>query len=183
MLSLVARSSAAAAMGARSARPMVKPTIAMAYQRHCSNQAGGGGSPNPFSVLEQLGREVQSRASEAAQKIGEVTSTQNAIQELNNFAQSNVEEISTRAVPVFSAFLILARSPGTTLTEEQQAKLAEALPAPALEVLKSFVAVVPEDPSVTQLKRIADRLEQIEAKLDKQEAAAEANNDAEKPSM
>merc|ERR1719382_2159707 len=108
------------------------------------------------------------RAQEAAQKIGEVTNqgpSAPLFQELQTFAETNARELGTRVVPLFSAFLILARAPGTPLTAQQEGQLSEVLPPPALEMLKKLVEILPEDPQVTQLKRMAEKLEAIEAKL------------------
>ncbi|CAE8735384.1 unnamed protein product [Polarella glacialis] len=128
-------------------------------------------SKNPLSMLEQMGRETFSRAQEAAETL---RSGGNPVQELQTFATSNAQVIAQNVVPLFSAMLILARSPGTPLTPEQQAKLSESLPGPAVDVLKAFIEVIPQDPQVVQLKRIADRLDNIEATLAREKAAEKA---------
>mmetsp|Transcript_7482 Transcript_7482/g.18876 ORF Transcript_7482/g.18876 Transcript_7482/m.18876 type:complete len:196 (-) Transcript_7482:100-687(-) len=134
---------------------------------------------NPFTVLEQLGREAAQTAQQAAQRLGEVTSSGSGghlLQDLQSLAQANAVTMSQQLVPLFTAMLILARAtPGQPLTAEQQEKLAKVIPAEAGEVLKSIADVLPEDPQVTQLKRIADHLEAIEAKLN---AAAPSGSSA-----
>merc|ERR1712151_96630 len=79
--------------------------------------------------------------------------------------QTQANEVGRAVMPLFSAMLILARKPGNKLSMEEEAKFSEALPGPAVELLKTLVEIIPEDPEVTQLKHIAGTLEAIEAKL------------------
>ncbi|CAK0799308.1 unnamed protein product, partial [Prorocentrum cordatum] len=123
---------------------------------------------NPFAVLEQMGRETFNKAQEAAQKMGEVAQSggpATLVQELQGFAQTNAEALGRAAVPICSAALILARSPGAPLSDAQHEKLAAVLPAPVMDMLSDLVKVVPEDPIVEQLKRICDKLDTFEARM------------------
>eukprot|EP00930_Biecheleria_cincta_P053203 TRINITY_DN3859_c0_g1_i1.p1 TRINITY_DN3859_c0_g1~~TRINITY_DN3859_c0_g1_i1.p1 ORF type:complete len:182 (+),score=50.78 TRINITY_DN3859_c0_g1_i1:90-635(+) len=180
MFAAARTSSLAALRGMGHGQGLRAPAVLTA-QRLFASEGGSQGGGNPLSMFEQFGRETLTKAQEAAQKLGEATSAQHYVDQLQNFTQSNAEQIGKSAVPLFSAMLILARSPGTSLSEEQQAKLAESLPPPALDVLKSFMEIVPEDPQVVQLKRIADSLEKLEAKLDKMPSEQAASGHGESP--
>merc|ERR1719473_1400035 len=78
---------------------------------------------------------------------------------------TSAAELPQSLMPLFSALLIIARSPGTPLTAAQEEKFGQVLPPQAVEMIKSLSTVVPEDPQVAQLKKIAEKLESIEAKL------------------
>ncbi|CAK0795598.1 unnamed protein product, partial [Prorocentrum cordatum] len=168
MLSAARRCGGAAAAAA-GARGNARRAPAAAARDFASEAPPSGQQASPFSVLEQLGRETTlSKAQEAAQKVGEVASSGSPaplLQELQGLAQANAEALGRTAVPICSAVLILSRSPGAPLSEAQQEKLAEALPAPMMDMLNDLVKVVPEDPVVEQLKRIGDKLDTLEAKL------------------
>merc|ERR1711870_58140 len=98
-----------------------------------------------------------------------------SLTDLQNLTQTQANEVGRAVMPLFSAMLILARKPGNKLSMEEEAKFSEALPAPAVELLKTLVEIIPEDPEVTQLKHIAGTLEAIEAKLNAGSAAASAS--------
>lgn len=180
MFAAARTSSMAALRGIGHWQGLRAPAAVLTTQRLFASEGGGQGG-NPLSMFEQLGRETLTKAQEAAQKLGEATSAQHYLDQLQGFSAANAEQVGKSAVPLFSAMLILARSPGTNLSDEQQAKLAESLPAPALDVLKSFMEIVPEDPQVVQLKRIADSLEKLEAKLGKIPFEQAASGQGESP--
>merc|ERR1712232_990679 len=94
------------------------------------------------------------------------------VSELQQFAQANVNELGRTVVPLFSAALILARKPGAKLSAEEEDKFASALPAPVLDLLKRLIEIIPEDPRVTHLKRIAESLEAIENHVNAIKAAS-----------
>eukprot|EP00427_Karlodinium_veneficum_P063857 CAMPEP_0169334744 /NCGR_PEP_ID=MMETSP1017-20121227/15956_1 /TAXON_ID=342587 /ORGANISM="Karlodinium micrum, Strain CCMP2283" /LENGTH=169 /DNA_ID=CAMNT_0009430053 /DNA_START=47 /DNA_END=553 /DNA_ORIENTATION=- len=129
-----------------------------------------GGSPqgSPFSMLEQVGRETLKKVEEVAQQVQSATTTGAVpgLSEIKTMAESNAAELQRTVMPLFSALLILARNPGTSITAEQEAKFAEVLPPVAVDAIKSLATIVPEDPQVAQLKKIADKLESIEAKIE-----------------
>jgi hypothetical protein len=143
--------------------------------------------PSPFAILDQIGRETVQKAQEAAQTvqaIAEQATTSGpagALNELQGVARSNASEIGKVVVPLFSAFLILARANGP-LTIEHETKLGQTLPDEAVDVLRNLVEIIPEEPKAKELKRIADTLEKITAQLDALTPKAEVTSAAEPPS-
>ncbi|CAE7837578.1 unnamed protein product [Symbiodinium sp. CCMP2592] len=127
-------------------------------------RAFSGGQGSPWSSLEQFGRETMGKASEAASKLGESIPTQgNPVEGLNNLAKASVHELLRAGIPLAAALLTITRSPGSKLSAAQEEKLAELLPPPAIDAIKSFGDHIPEDPTVVELRRIADCLEKHQA--------------------
>ncbi|CAE7018128.1 unnamed protein product [Symbiodinium sp. CCMP2456] len=123
-------------------------------------RAFSGGQGSPWSSLEQFGRETMGKASEAASKLGESIPTQgNPVEGLHNLAKASVHELLRAGIPLAAALLTITRSPGSKLSAAQEEKLAELLPPPAIDAIKSFGDHIPEDPTVVELRRIADCLE------------------------
>merc|ERR1711870_26069 len=105
-----------------------------------------------------------------------------SLTDLQNLTQTQANEVGRAVMPLFSAMLILARKPGNKLSMEEEAKFSEALPAPAVDLLRTLVEIIPEDPEVTQLKRIAGTLEAIEAKLNAAASSPSASQPESSPS-
>lgn len=157
---------AARAGGGGRPGPLAQPFSSAAPQ---GSFPDGGQQGNPFTMFEQLGRTMMARAQEAAQRIGESAGTGSPaplLQDLQGLAYTNLSQLSQYTVPLFTAMLILTRAtPGQPLTAEQQEKISEVLGREAGQILKTITDVVPEDPHVAQLKRIADALVALDAKL------------------
>lgn len=65
-----------------------------------------------------------------------------------------------------SGLLVLARSPPGSLTAAQEEQLGKVLPEPMLDMLRTAVEIVPENPEVVEMKKIVEKLGSIEAKLE-----------------
>eukprot|EP00932_Pfiesteria_piscicida_P009464 SRR837773.20197.p1 GENE.SRR837773.20197~~SRR837773.20197.p1 ORF type:complete len:304 (-),score=75.57 SRR837773.20197:19-930(-) len=153
----------------RAARRPVAPVAGRAFAAAPGEGGQPGSPPNPFAVFEQFAKDATTQMQQAAQRLNEVASTGPgpAVQDLQSLAQSNVAVVSERLVPLFSAMLIVARSTsGQQLTPAQEEVLEKVMPAQARDTLKNVIGVLPEDPQVEQLKRIASLMESIETKLD-----------------
>mmetsp|Transcript_66267 Transcript_66267/g.158521 ORF Transcript_66267/g.158521 Transcript_66267/m.158521 type:complete len:188 (+) Transcript_66267:68-631(+) len=128
-----------------------------------------GSAANPFAALEQLSKEAFQKAQEAAAHAQSMASGAGVplpqVQDMERLLKSSADEVGKLTVPFLTAGLILARTPTNELTAEQEAKLKEVLPEPAMQTLKTLLEVVPPDPTVVHLQRIADQLEAIEKKL------------------
>eukprot|EP00428_Durinskia_dybowskii_P043111 CAMPEP_0170260784 /NCGR_PEP_ID=MMETSP0116_2-20130129/30270_1 /TAXON_ID=400756 /ORGANISM="Durinskia baltica, Strain CSIRO CS-38" /LENGTH=213 /DNA_ID=CAMNT_0010511843 /DNA_START=50 /DNA_END=689 /DNA_ORIENTATION=+ len=144
--------------------------------------AGAQDPNNPFSVLEQFGQQVFQNAQQVAQRVAEAANSRSAtpvFQDMQGFVNAAAAQVNRHAMPIFTAMLILARAPaGQPLTAEQQEKIEQIFPNEAKDLLQRIGEVIPEDPQVTQLRRIADRLELIEAKLDAAAPAGARASDA-----
>lgn len=138
--------------------------------------SGGYPQQAPLIILEQLCQQTLRSAQQGAQKIGKAAHSGSPTpvgHEVRSFARSGANTLGQRAVPLLAAFVILARvPPGRRLTPEQQERVAALLPPGADEILRMLADAAPEDPRLTQLKRIADQVDTIEGKLDVLVAAA-----------
>lgn len=162
-------------------------------QQAAGGASGGTGTPNPMSFLDNMpapfleaAKKLQQEAAsgaEAARKFSQDAADKlpgqlPLVSDLKGLANPNVEKLSKVAVPLFASFLVLSRN--GKLAEEHKALLADVLPPPAQEMLLKVVEMVPEDPAAIELRRIADALEAIEARLGAQ-AGAESRHAETKP--
>jgi len=156
--------------------------------------AGGAASPNPLSPLldhlpapileaaKKLQQEAVSGAEAARQMsedaAGKLPGQLPNLPHLKNLAEPNLEALSKNVLPLFSAFLVIARN--GKLSDDHRSLLAEVLPPAVEEMFQKVSEVVPEDPQVVELRRVAAALEDLNVRLAAQ-VAPETSSSGEAP--
>merc|ERR1711865_401764 len=85
---------------------------------------------DPTAFLQQIAEEGKKRAEEVAQHLQDATKTASLpnLESFQNLVPPNAADLPQHLMPAFSALLFLARSPGSPLTAEQEAKFSQVLP-------------------------------------------------------
>eukprot|EP00927_Polykrikos_kofoidii_P001486 TRINITY_DN10558_c0_g1_i1.p1 TRINITY_DN10558_c0_g1~~TRINITY_DN10558_c0_g1_i1.p1 ORF type:complete len:234 (+),score=54.80 TRINITY_DN10558_c0_g1_i1:64-765(+) len=141
---------------------------------------------NPLQMFEQLQEVVQKVGAQAGlpkspeelqAKLNELKASIEAtgpamgpVADLGAALEGNSEKVVKVAFPFVTATAILLRA-RNQLTEEQELKLREVLPDPAIKAIKEMIPLMPVDPQLEMFQALMRKLEALELEVQSLKAA------------